>query len=93
MILTNPDEALDEKPTLCLEDRQLQLLRIDITKATVGENVQLCTLATITSISRRKDFEGKECDCICFELSNIQLEEPESDPVAAMYPNSPSPAQ
>jgi hypothetical protein len=93
MILTNPDEAMDVKPTLCLEDRQLKLLRIDVSTASVGQSVQLCSMATITSISQHKNGDGIPCDCIRFELSNIELEEPESDPMTMMYPNSPVPAQ
>lgn len=92
MEMMNMDAALDVKPTVYIEGKQLQLLKIDVSTASVGESVQMCCMATIQSIRSDKGEDGLPTASICFELSNIELEEKEDDPLTGMYPNSPKPA-
>jgi hypothetical protein len=91
MLLNNMDEALDIKPTVTIEGKQLELLKIE--SASTGQKYQLCAMATIASISQDKGDNGIPSSRITFELSAIELEAPEQDLAAAMYPNSPAPTK
>ena len=91
MLMNNMDEALDVKPQVTIEGKQLELLKIE--SAAVGQSYQLCTSAKISSIRQDTGEDGIASNSITFELSNIALEEPEKDPLSAMYPNSPAPGQ
>lgn len=87
MLLSNMDEALDIKPRLTIEDKQLELLKIE--SASVGQSYQICAMAVITAINQNQGEDGIPRNSITFELSNIALESPDEMP--DMYPNSPAP--
>jgi hypothetical protein len=86
MILSNMDEALDVKPKVTIEGKQLELLKIE--SAAAGQKYQLCAMATISAISQDTGEDGIARNSITFELSTIELEAPEAD-LSAMFPNSP----
>lgn len=85
MQLMNMDEALDVKPTVTIEGKQLELLKIE--SASVGQEYQLSAMATITAITQDKGSDGIPYNRITFELAAIQMESPEVD-LSGMYPNS-----
>ena len=91
MLMQNMDQALEEKPELEICGKELELLKLQSTE--IGKTVQLTCMATITEASQERGEDGIPRNCVTFELSNIAIEEPEADPLAMMYPNSPSPVQ
>ena len=92
MLMNNMDQALEEKPEVEICGKELELLKLQSTE--VGKTVQLSCTATITETSQEKGADGITSSCVTFELSNIQIGEPDVDPIAAaMYPNSPMPGQ
>ena len=89
MLMNNMDEALDIKPTVTIEGKQLEMLKIE--SAAVGQVYQICAMANITNIRQDKGEDGITRNCITFELSNIELETEETETdLSGMYPNSPS---
>jgi len=86
MLLNNMDEALDVKPKVTIEGKQLELLKIE--SAASGQKYQLCAMATISAISQDTGSDGIARNRITFELSAIDLKAPEAD-LSTMFPNSP----
>lgn len=89
MILQDMDEALDIKPTVTIEGKQLELLKIE--SAAVGQTYQICAVAKISGISMNKLENGEDDNRITFELDSIEMEQPEAETnLSSMYPNSPA---
>lgn len=87
MLMQNMDEALDIKPTVTIEDKALELLKIK--SAAVGQKYQISATAAIVNIRQDAGEDGIPRNSITFELSGIELEEPEAD-LSGFYPNSPA---
>jgi hypothetical protein len=86
------DEALDYKPTITLQGKQLLLQKIEITDVAVGQEFVFAATARITGINQYDHGEGEAENSVTFELSGINMQSSESDQLAGvMYPNSPKP--
>lgn len=85
------DEALDRKPTVTVEGKQLEFLKLQ--NASVGQEFNVCSPAKIVTIYQDKGDEVNGIAAttrITFELLRMEVE-PQTPDLATMYPNSPRP--
>ena len=88
MILSNMDESLEEKPSFCLEGKQLELAKIN--QANVGQKFNLTCTAVVSEIEQTMGPDGQPMSEVKFDMESIGLEA-ESDPMATisnMYPSN-----
>lgn len=85
MLMENMDEALEIKPTVTVEGKQLELLKLE--SASTGQKFQLSAVAEIVSVNEEKGADGITFSRVTFELGSINLEAPEAD-LAGFFPNS-----
>lgn len=90
MLMQNMDEAFDIKPTVTIEGKQLELLKID--SAATGQKYELKAVATIVAVGQNKAESGEVESRITFELEQIELVPPQPD-ISSMYSNSPAPSE
>jgi hypothetical protein len=69
--MMNMDEALDVKPRVTIEGKQLELLKIE--SATSGQKYQMSCMATISGINQNSNEDGTTHNLITFELSVIEM--------------------
>jgi len=88
VLMKNMDESLDIKPTVTIEGKQVELLKINA--AFVGQKFELCSTATISDIQQYMRSDGIVDNRITLTLTSLTLEDPERD-LTSMYNKSPSP--
>lgn len=82
-----PDEALDTRPTIELEGRELELANLK--GARVGDTFKLSSLARITSVEQEEGENGLPSEYVTLELRQVSLEPQGATggSPASMYPS------
>lgn len=88
MLLSNMDEALEEKPSFCLEGKQLELAKLN--QANVGQKFKMTCTAIVTEIEQVMGPDGIPQSEVKFEMDGIGLEADVDpmDTINNMYPSN-----
>lgn len=86
-ILGNTDETKEPKAYFSLSGIQLAGLKLESPQ--IGQCIELCVEACITSINSFEDEKGIKRVSVSFDMERVTREEPEPDPmheISNLYP-------